>query len=44
MINTLGWTLVLDPDGTTIAWNEDKTKVSVTPGSIAAPFALGLAA
>ena len=22
-----GWTLVLNPDGTTTAWNKDKTKV-----------------
>jgi hypothetical protein len=23
----LGWTLVLNPDGTTTAWNPDRTKV-----------------
>jgi hypothetical protein len=23
----LGWTLVLNPDGTTTAWNKDRTKV-----------------
>jgi hypothetical protein len=22
-----GWTLVLNPDGTTMAWNKDRTKV-----------------
>jgi uncharacterized protein DUF222 len=27
MIHRLGWTLVVNPDGTTTAWNKDKTKV-----------------
>jgi Domain of unknown function (DUF222) len=27
VIHRWGWTLVLNPDGTTIAWNKDKTKV-----------------
>jgi Domain of unknown function (DUF222) len=27
MIHRQGWTLVLNPDGTTTAWNKDKTKV-----------------
>jgi hypothetical protein len=27
MIHRMGWTLVLNPDGTTSAWNRDKTKV-----------------
>jgi hypothetical protein len=27
MIHRRGWTLVLNPDGTTTAWNKDKTKV-----------------
>ena len=27
MIHRWGWTLVLNPDGTTSAWNKDKTKV-----------------
>jgi hypothetical protein len=27
MIHRLGWTLVLNPDGTTTAWNKDRTKV-----------------
>ena len=27
MIHRWGWTLVLNPDGTTTAWNPDKTKV-----------------
>ena len=27
MIHRQGWTLVLDPDGTTTAWNKDRTKV-----------------
>ena len=26
MIHRLGWTLVRYPDGTTMAWNRDKTK------------------
>jgi len=26
-IHRQGWTLVLRPDGTTAAWNKDKTKV-----------------
>jgi Domain of unknown function (DUF222)/HNH endonuclease len=26
MIHRLGWTLVVNPDGTTTAWNKDKTK------------------
>jgi hypothetical protein len=27
MIHRLGWTLVVNPDGTTTAWNKDRTKV-----------------
>ena len=27
MIHRWGWTLILNPDGTTTAWNKDKTKV-----------------
>jgi hypothetical protein len=27
MIHRMGWTLILNPDGTTTAWNRDKTKV-----------------
>ena len=27
MIHQMGWTVVLNPDGTTTAWNRDKTKV-----------------
>jgi hypothetical protein len=27
VIHKWGWTLVLNPDGTTTAWNPDKTKV-----------------
>jgi hypothetical protein len=27
MIHRKGWTLVVNPDGTTTAWNKDKTKV-----------------
>ena len=27
MIHRLGWTLVVNPDGTTTAWNKDKTKI-----------------
>ena len=27
VIHRWGWTLVLNPDGTTTAWNKDKTKI-----------------
>jgi len=27
VIHQWGWTVVLNPDGTTTAWNKDKTKV-----------------
>ena len=27
MIHRRGWTLIVNPDGTTTAWNKDKTKV-----------------
>jgi hypothetical protein len=27
VIHRWGWTLVLNPDGTTTAWNPDRTKV-----------------
>jgi hypothetical protein len=27
VIHKWGWTLVLNPDGTTSAWNKDRTKV-----------------
>jgi hypothetical protein len=27
VIHRMGWTLVLNPDGTTTAWNRDRTKV-----------------
>ncbi len=39
VIHRWGWTLVLNPDGTTTAWNKDKTKVlhSHSPPAIAAP-------
>ena len=26
-IHQMGWTVVLNPDGTTTAWNRDKTKI-----------------
>jgi len=50
MIHRRGWTLVVNPDGTTTAWNKDKTKVlhshsppartgtSVRPGAGASRF------
>ncbi len=28
----MGWTLVLNPDGTTTAWNPDRTKVLYSHG------------
>ncbi len=27
VIHLWGWTVILNPDGTTTAWNKDKTKV-----------------
>jgi len=27
VIHQMGWTVVLNPDGTTTAWNKDRTKV-----------------
>jgi hypothetical protein len=27
MIHQRGWTLTVNPDGTTTAWNTDKTKI-----------------
>jgi hypothetical protein len=27
VIHRMGWTLALNPDGTTTAWNRDRTKV-----------------
>jgi hypothetical protein len=32
VIHRWGWTLVLNPDGTTTAWNKDKTKVRHSHG------------
>jgi Domain of unknown function (DUF222) len=37
VIHRWGWTLVLNPDGTTTAWNEDKTKVLHSHGPPARP-------
>ena len=37
MIHKWGWTLVLNPDGTTSAWNPDKTKVLHSHGPPARP-------
>jgi Domain of unknown function (DUF222) len=36
-IHQWGWTLVLNPDGTTTAWNKDKTKVLHSHGPPARP-------
>ena len=36
-IHHWGWTLVLNPDGTTTAWNQDKTKVLHSHGPPARP-------
>jgi len=43
MIHRRGWTLVVNPDGTTTAWNKDKTKVlhSHGPPAQAGPSAAG---
>ena len=32
VIHRLGWTVVLNPDGTTTAWNKDKTKIRTVTG------------
>ena len=37
VIHRWGWTLVLNPDGTTTAWNKDKTKVLHSHGPPARP-------
>ena len=37
VIHQQGWTLVLNPDGTTTAWNKDKTKVLHSHGPPARP-------
>jgi hypothetical protein len=37
VIHRWGWTLVLNPDGTTTAWNEDRTKVLHSHGPPARP-------
>ena len=37
VIHHWGWTLVLNPDGTTTAWNKDKTKVLHSHGPPARP-------
>jgi hypothetical protein len=36
-IHRQGWTLVLNPDGTTTAWNKDRTKVLHSHGPPARP-------
>jgi hypothetical protein len=37
MIHQRGWTLVVNPDGTTTVWNKDKTKVLHSHGPPARP-------
>ena len=37
VIHQWGWTVVLNPDGTTTAWNKDKTKVLHSHGPPAGP-------
>ena len=37
VIHRWGWTLILHPDGTTTAWNRDKTKVLRSHGPPARP-------
>ena len=37
VIHRWGWTLVLNPDGTTTAWNKDKTKTLHSHGPPARP-------
>ena len=38
VIHRWGWTLVLNPDGTTTAWNKDKTNVLHSHGPPAREF------
>jgi hypothetical protein len=37
VIHRWGWTLVVNPDGTTSAWNKNKTKVLHSHGPPARP-------
>jgi len=37
LIHQWGWTVVLNPDGTTTAWNNDKTKILHSHGPPARP-------
>ena len=37
VIHRQGWTLVLNPDGTTTAWNKDKTRTLHSHGPPARP-------
>jgi hypothetical protein len=37
VIHQQGWTVVLNPDGTTTAWNKDKTKILHSHGPPARP-------
>jgi hypothetical protein len=37
VIQREGWTLVLNPDGTTSAWNKDKTKMLHSHGPPSRP-------
>jgi 5-methylcytosine-specific restriction endonuclease McrA len=37
VIHQQGWTVVLNPDGTTTAWNKDKTKILHSHGPPAPP-------
>src|SRR6185437_9201068 len=44
MIHQRGWTLVVNPGGTTTAWNKDKTKVLHSHGPPAPPGKVPLSA
>jgi hypothetical protein len=37
VIHRWGWTLILNPDGTTTAWNRDRTKVLHSHGPPSRP-------
>ena len=41
VIHRWGWTLVVNPDGTTSAWNKNKTKVLPQPRRVRTPHTLG---
>jgi hypothetical protein len=41
VIHRWGWTLILNPDGTTTAWNKDKTRTKPKSSTATAPLYYG---